>query len=47
MSTGAKLAVGGVGLALFGGLLAVLGSGKKPAPTLKSGLGKPCGACGR
>lgn len=44
MSTGAKIAAGGLGLALLGGLAAVFG-GKKTPP--KPGLGKPCGPCGR
>jgi hypothetical protein len=47
MSTGEKVAVGGLGLALLGGLVAALGSGKKSTPA-KPGLGKPgCGPCGR
>lgn len=44
MSTGEKLVVGGIGLAILGGIAAAIGA-KKPAP--KPGLGKPCGPCGR
>jgi hypothetical protein len=46
MSTGAKVAAGGLGLALLGGLFAAFGgSGKKPSTLGKPG--KPCGPCGR
>jgi len=46
LSTGEKIAVGGLGVALLGGIFAALGA-KKPAPA-KPGLGKPgCGPCGR
>jgi len=47
MSTGAKIAAGGLGLALVGGLFAAFGSKK---PTTKLGgipIRKPCGPCGR
>jgi hypothetical protein len=49
MSTGTKLALGGAGLALLGGLFAAFGSQKPAKPGLgKPGLGKPsCGPCGR
>jgi hypothetical protein len=47
MSTGEKIAAGGLGLALLGGFFAAFGGSKKPAAS-KPGLGKPgCGPCGR
>jgi hypothetical protein len=45
MSTGAKVAAGGLGLALLGGLFAAFGGAKKPSALGKPG--KPCGPCGR
>jgi hypothetical protein len=48
MSTGAKVAAGGLGLALLGGLFAAFGSGKKSPSKLGGALPrKPCGPCGR
>jgi hypothetical protein len=47
MSTGEKLAAGGLGLAFLGGLFAAFG-GKKPASKLGGARPrKPCGPCGR
>ena len=49
MSTGAKVAAGGLGLALLGGLFAAFGGSKKTAPSKLGGAlpRKSCGPCGR
>jgi hypothetical protein len=52
MSTGTKVALGGAGLAILGGLFAAFGGNKKPATSKLGGLSrpaprKPCGPCGR